>query len=310
MKIISSQRLRTYTLPGNVLPYAPRHPFAEYSNTELTKAQQLSVLYPEKRGLISHAFRALQKQGFSPNPPSSLTIEAHLDATKIPPDLAGRFIALGFEPDGFVRFNPSHYADHFTLKFKADATNHARRDLLRDVVERQAAEAFQLLNADTRVKEGYIELEIYPMTNRRFWNGTLQPGWREAFPLAPHALVNVQTPRTPPEALAAGLDLTTRKHADIHIKIARNNPEKDRRELIGHLTQAGFYPVFTWAGNDVCTAQFIKPADAEKTRAILETYFDRFGGCSEMTTEPVADMQRTRRNGQLATVPPLVRSLG
>ena len=309
-KIVTAADMRSYQLPAGILPYAPRIPLALFSGDALESAASLSSNYTEKRGMITHAFRSLQGQRDLPVPHSVITIESHLDATKIPSDLADKFVALGFEPDGFVQFNPPHYTDHFTLKFRVDAEDHGRREELRHEVENRSRSAFDLQNGDDRVGEGYIELEIYPATSRRSWDGFLHSGWLDAFPLSENALQNVETPCVQKEAIAAGLDLMSRKHADIHIKIARHNSETDRQKLIQKLSNAGFYPVFTWAGNDICTAQFLKAGDAERVRTVLEDYFDAFGGCSEMTTEPVAGMWRTERKGRLATVPPLICAIG
>ena len=103
------------------------------------------------------------------------------------------------------------------------------------------------------------------------------------------------------------------KKADIHIKL--NKGELNRKEIIRHFCESGFYHVRTGANNDVLTAQFAHMQDAKKMFDSLEPFFGRYGGCKEMTLEPLRHLWRTSKinpdgSDCLASLPPLILKVG
>lgn len=294
------KQLKNYELPEGVLPLAPRQVFIDYTETALRKAIVLKDKYPEKKGIACKAVDALRHSTkLAPPPSGTITMEAHIDAEKIPQDAKNTLLALGFEPDGFAVFMPEHFSDHMTLKFKVARDDRGRFQEITGLMENHCREAFHLLQEHKGVTEAYLEQEIYlESMHRSVQDGALSPGWLEKFPLKPGALVN--SPVSGNERL---------KKMDIHIKIARENSETDRKELLEAFRRAGFYPVRTWAGNDICTGQFARPKDCRAVYDTLKSYFKTCGGSSEMTMEIVQRMQRTNKNGILAAVPPLITGI-
>ena len=304
--------LRDYFLQEGVARHAPRQPFSQLTRDTLEQVSRFIADYPESRGMLTQALWSLDPARKSPTADTpTITFESHIDATVLPNDITNKLVALGFQPDGFVRFFPTHFADHLTLKFKIPDTPNlrARRQHLQSILEEQSRIAFNLLNADPRIAEAYVELEKYPSTNKQKWDLLLDSNWLGAFPFSAGAFHVIDVPQTQDQAAAQGIDHPTslRKHSDIHIKIARSSSRpEEHTALIYHLTKVGFYPVHTWSGNDVCTAQFARAEDAKRVFKTLKHYFTRHGGCDEMAWEVVTGMYRTERHGCFATVPPLV----
>jgi hypothetical protein len=305
--------LKSHKLTDGVLPFAPRWPFADRSTASLSAAAILTARYPEKCGILSHLVRAYRGDE-TPTMTSGIRIEAHFDATAIPAELADRLLELGFEPDGFARFVPAHFTDHYTLKFKIAAANSARARALRvDVEERFATLSAELAARWSNV-EAYVELEMYSEATRRRWlNSALRSDWISGLPYPAGALSSVVPPRDAEEARSLGIPTTLVKRADLHVKISKSMPAADRDTLIERLRAIGFYNVLTWAGNEVCTAQFAKGSDARRCFKAFNGYFTRHGGCSELTMESVPSVWRSRHRIagtlRLATLPPLVLSV-
>jgi hypothetical protein len=306
-----AEELRGYPLPRGVLPLAPsRQPLRAYSLAALAKAAEFSMANGCKRGLMSHAVRTIAELPFDPVDDTSMTIEAHLDGRSIPQPIADALVELGFELDGFARFVPQHFTDHFTYKFKLPASDETRRIEYLSLVRAACTAALALLQeADL---EAYIELEMYAGTNRRYWTPAACTTKSLArFPLAERALRTVLPACNAEEALARGVSIEFAKHADIHVKVAKDAEHGTDELLIGRLCAAGFYRVLTWAGNDICTAQFQSGRDAMRVFDVLDSFFSEHCGASEMTLESAPALWRTRtKDGrQLAAVPPLVLSV-
>lgn len=293
--------LRDYRLPPEVLPLAPeRTPFSQFSRESLATAGRMALRYSEKRGILSHAVRHILGERPASAGISAHTIEAHIDGLDLPQPVADELLTLGFEPDGFARFVPAHYDAHYTFKVKTALGDSSRRAILLREIE-AACHAARARLEQSNV-EAYIELEIYRGNQRRHWSWRpAVEGWQEAFPLRPGAL-----------RLAVTDDY--RKRADIHVKLSRTGRDDERGGVLRELLEcAGFYHVVTWAGNDVCTAQFAFAREAKRVFDRLEVFFDHSGGATEMTLEPSPGMWRTcvSRDGghRLAAVPPLVMGL-
>jgi len=80
-------------------------------------------------------------------------MEAHLDATILEQQEANAAIALGFGPDPFVQFNPTHYTDHYTLKFKVAAAKVARRGSLIDLINAHCETLYNSINRTPSIDE-------------------------------------------------------------------------------------------------------------------------------------------------------------
>lgn len=305
--------LQAYVLPDDIMPLAPRKPFERFSISALQKASQLSLCYPEKRGTFSHTVRHICGVKGIAVPESTVTIEAHIDLVAIPDDLADKLLELGFEPDGFASFVPPHFREHFTLKYKVDIRDiELRRKLLADGEERCRMLEDTLARDWPRV-EAYVETEIYTDHNRRYWtHARMKPGWRESLPYREAAFKTAFPPTTLKEAASSGLPLDMVKRADIHAKMSRDNDTSDRKSLIESLEAIGFYSLITWAGNDICTAQFVSTRDARAVFRAFCRYFDEYGGCAEITLESVTSVWRSSRHVganrgiSLSTMPPVV----
>jgi hypothetical protein len=102
------------------------------------------------------------------------------------------------------------------------------------------------------------------------------------------------------------------KRADIHIKLSKNADSTEREQLIDRLAGIGFYRVVTWAGNEVCTGQFTSRRVAHSAFTALSQFFDRCGGCSELTLELAPKLWRNSwlaENGRVySAMPPIIRS--
>ena len=302
--------LGTHALTSGVLPHAPRRPFEQYSPAALAAAEALTGAWPEKAGILSHVVRS-RSGAVKGMAGESAVIEVHVDAVAIPPELGDRLVELGFEPDGFARFVPAHFATHHTLKFKVARADIARRHALRAEAERRFATLAGELETRWCGIEAYLEMEVYTSASRRRWpDRALAGGWADALPYRPGALTSILPPCTAAEADRLGVPLSIGKRADIHLKVARATPEPERERLIGALEAIGFYRVLTWAGNDVCTAQFASGSDARRCLEAFTRFFDRVGGCVELTMEPVAKVWRSRTlvagEMRLGALPPLV----
>jgi hypothetical protein len=303
-------RLRAYRLPEGVLPLAPsRTPFEAYSHESLAAVILKATSYPEKRGMMSHAIRAIEGLERPPASAETVTIEAHVDARGLGQSTADALVRLGFELDGFAAFNPKTFDTHYTCKFKVDRSRAGRRaELLQEV--RDAADRALTLLQESGL-EGYVEFEVYPSSNRRSWaGGPISAGWLQAIPLTPGVLETVDLPCDEAEAAATGVPIGLSKRADIHVKVAKDDQDRPCQEVIDGLTAAGFYPVRTWAGNDVCTAQFLHGADALRVFQRLDLFFTSHGGATEMTLEFAPGLWRTihddGKRSRYASVPPVV----
>jgi hypothetical protein len=146
---------------------------------------------------------------------------------------------------------------------------------------------------------------------RRSWaNCAVEAQWQRHLPYAPGAFQSINVPTTESQAIQRGLSLDTRKQADIHVKISRQLNSRSRLAVSRSLERIGFYPVQTWAGNLVCTAQFLRLREARQVFDRFDSFFSRFRVCSEMTLEPTAMVWRTvhQEGGKrvFSAVPPLV----
>ena len=303
--------LQQYELPDGVLLLAPRKPFVAFSLAVLNEAAIQSRARPEKRGMMSHAVDCLTGSARAETGDTFTTIEAHFDCVGVPEQLANQLVMLGFELDGFAKFVPAHFKDHYTLKYKIARKENTLRRQLRAEVESRCEDLAALLARDWPQVEGYIELEVYTENSRHYWKDAgLRAGWEGHFPLEAGFLDSVQLPRSKADSVATGISLDLCKTSDIHIKIDRSSSPDDRVSLLRRMKSAGFYPVRTWAGNDICTAQFQNMRDAHFIFDSLAEYFAQWGGSSEMTLEPVVKVWRTGKivggNCILASLPPLI----
>lgn len=307
----AAKKLTEYLIPNEVLPFAPtRQLFSIYNEEILKVAAELVCRYPEKRGTLSHAVRALGYGESHSCNAATVTIEGHILGRDVSDGIRDELIKLGFEPDGFAKYNPPHFNTHLTLKFAIPAKDLGRRKEIYALVKERCESAFVCLNKDGYI-EAYVECEIYKSSNRRRFNKKILLMRRaKAFPLKEKSL-KVVCPAY--ETTSTGNDCW-KKMIDIHVKLASNGMSQEvRTELITRLCETGFYHVVTWAGNDICTAEFLHTRDANRVYTVMENYFSRYGGASEMTLECVTEMWRTRfrcnEGLAYASVSPLVVGL-
>jgi hypothetical protein len=306
--------LKNYELPPGLLLRAPsRRLFANFSAEALDAAAALTIGYPEKTGIFSRAVRTTLNLPAPLAPADPLIIEAHIDANELPQEIADRLMSLGFEIDGFSRFMPRHFSEHYTLKMRVGRRDVERRSQLWAFAQSSITAAKACLTAASL--EAYIEVETYTRNCRRFWDERPQkPRWEVNFPLASGQMRAITPPRNQREATAEGLPLQVVKKADIHVKLTKHPDNMlSRLTLIDRLVAAGFYHVTTWAPNDVCTAQFAKLSDARAVFLALNRYFDNYGGCVENTLEYAPELWRSERQTpqgiQLCELPPLIVSV-
>lgn len=288
--------LKAYRLPDGILPKAPRQPFVGYSAHYLQTFVADLRRTPEMRGPMSSAARALKLADEARPLARWIIIEVHVDARGVPQAMSDRLAGLGFELDGFERFEPQDFDSHYTLKFKADPADRSRARELLALAKERAASA-QSLFFEFQEVEGYIESEVYTSNSRKVWEGVANEiGDSTDFPLQEGSLGSATA------APEIG------KKADIHIKMERAGGEDARlRKLVGRLVGAGFYEVRTWSDNTVLTAQFASGARAAQVYRALSAYFDQCGGAREMTLEQCYGMWRSKNpdTGRVSAVPPV-----
>lgn len=316
MSIIKT--LQNYTIPDGILHLAPtRLLFRNLNDGSLAAAIEHKQNHAEKRGPLSSAIQEILNLDTPDYSDGHTTIESHIDAKDIPDELANKLVALGFEPDGFHKFMPETFTDHYTLKFKAPKKQHVRIKELTTLTKQTSQRAYNLILSEFPTVEFYIEMEVYPDTNRLALEDASQEPkaeWRENFPLPHDALKQYIPPQTKAEADKKSLPLAIVKHSDIHIKVNKNGTSTAAsQELISRLCAAGFYNVITWSGNSVCTAQFQYAADSQKVFNVLKEYFKKYGGMIEMTLEAAPFFWRGHSvidgKPHFSAIPPIITSV-
>jgi len=303
--------LASYELPPKFMVLSKaRRLFETLDRSALRAASELAISYPEKRGVLSHSTRSLL--GIEPKsyPGQTITIEAHFDSVTLSPDMVDFLARLGFETDGFHAFNPEHFSEHHTLKFKVDANDTARVGHLHRFVMNACERLWERVEADDEL-EAYLEVEQYGSANRRHWLNTgLDSDWISSFPFSADQFKWCIPPSTSHEAEISGVDLDVVKRADIHAKIAPSTSTDAREAFVQKIELIGFYRVITLSGNHVCTGQFRSGRDAQAVFDDLCSFFDEAGGCAEITLEPARALRRSKfkRNGEVryAALPPLI----
>ncbi|MFO0754888.1 MAG: hypothetical protein U0359_00230 [Byssovorax sp.] len=303
--------LRSYRLPNGSLPLArQRTPFAELGEAAIRAAVQLALAFPEKCGRLSEAVHGMFGLG-RPALGEHIVIEGHIDCTQLSQVAANSLIALGFEPDSFVKFVPAAFDDHFTLKFVVSRSRRERyRELRREVFRRcEAAAAILGVQVATR---GYVELEIYT-SNCRLALPYKVPERSDLarFPFPDGSL------RVAPMPREASGDFARCKTADIHVKTptscrgsAFHGADGEiMEELRERFVAMGLYEVMTEAGNRVYTAQFLDAFAARRVYRRLGEYLGVVGGIVDMVYEPCVRVWRTGDGTHLAEMPPVVTQL-
>lgn len=306
------QKLRAYCLPEGVLPFAPhREPFHDLAAKAIMEVVVYAVAYPEKVGRLTNIIREILSITYDPGS-NPIVIEVHFDVEKVASTTVGGAIRCGFEPDGFAKFVPAHYEDHYTLKFVVRDRERFRP--LRQFAEKAFDGLVKWLTTDPTT--GYIEAEIWGGAG--FERYAYHPVTGDAlteFPLADGAFEQVQVPLTMDESERTGVALDAAKAADIHVKTPlavlgryADAESPSMNALRKKLVDVGFYEVITEAGHKIYTAQFISMGDARQTFRVLDRYFERAGGAISMTLEPcVGFWRKPVEAGRFVAVPPLVR---
>ena len=300
--ITPETQIRDYALPDGVMALAPRYPFKRYGLPAITTFLEFLRENPESRGPMVNAAEALALFQKPPSVARWLNIEVHVDALNVPDIAQDSLLQLGFQLDGFVRFEPAEFTHHYTLKFKLDEQ---RTDRVRELIAfaRGAFDGAKEIFSTHSDFEGYVESEVYTHEWRSRGSSSCSRELESPeFPLAPGSLRSKAADRNEGEG-SAKMAADDRKKADIHIKVDRS-PLAD--SLIASAVQAGFYLVETWSANRVLTAQLFDANSAVSTFRALKVHLDNIPVESEMTLEFCNGMWRApMSDGRLSRIPPI-----
>jgi hypothetical protein len=315
--------LRQYPLdPGLVPLSADRFPFRTLPDQTILAACRWALEYPEKLGRLSHTIRRFL--GLSSDCPVHYVIkESHLDLTSTPHNLPSHLIELGFEPDHFAELNPPEYQWCYTLKFEIPRTTvgEAKRvsEIDRLLLE-QSTQAEELVSGHPGCF-GYLEVESYSSKNKRVYNFRPVTGAGLAhFPFSQGAFEPFDLPRNSRQALSIGLPLNAHKAVDVHVKLptpgrGRGFEEADSTEmrtLRGLFLGAGFYEIYSEAGNYIYTVQSFDIPVGKLIFDALDAFAVEWGGLAGLKLEICKHFWRNwidtqGTNIQLAPIPPVTR---
>ena len=302
-----------YILPDDVIPLCEdRQPFKSIPRTTIRSALELTLNFPEKRGIFSHAARDVLGINTEKLSDETITIEAHFDSVQLSNSFQQKLLRFGFEIDGFYKFNPTHFAEHHTLKFKFDQTQIERGARLLRFLKNASKQLWDEVEHENRF-EAYLEIEKYKSSDRVSWvPRNLKTDWENNLPLVHDAFEWVVPPTNLQQATSRGVSLQAVKRADIHMKLSNTLSEIERESFVAEVSKFGFYRVITWSGNHVCTGQFSSGRKGRSVFCSFVDFFDRFGGCSEITFEPALMLRRSNLGSseapELSALPPLIVS--
>jgi len=313
------QMLKNYKLPETRLPLCnDREPFKDLSNATIRESIRVALAYPEKEGRLTDSIREVLN--IQPEIPENyLVVEAHLDTTRMDIPLREEAIKLGFETDNFEKIEPPHYRDHYTMRFNIPVGLKERYEELKELMKNRVRDLSYLIQENPET-EGYIEAEVYG--SKYIADYEYKPISRkgvEDFPFDSKTLINMGLPSTDQEARVKNIDLHSHKAADIHVKtpsgvLGEKYPEAESKPmqiLRKKLMAMGFYEVITEAGNKIYTGQFLDIEEARYVFNVLDQYFQKYGGSTQMYIEPCPlfwrKKIRDKNETKLAEIPPVVK---
>jgi hypothetical protein len=313
------ERLRQSVLPSDaVVLSGERRPFAALSDEAILGYFRFFERFPEAMGRLSLAL----KRAFSieaPCPTHFTVKESHFDLNTLDPDLLDKLVPLGFEPDHFVTLNPPEYTWCLTMKMEVPfgPAHGARVRKIHDMMFANSVAAKDITEAYEFVF-GYLEMETYSSKTRHVlpFREVSDEGL-EAFPFLKGGFEPIFPPSTEQEALLSGLPLDVHKRIDIHVKIPtevrgaefRGADSSRMKQLREKFLCAGFYEIYSEAGNQVYTVQLLGAKHSKTVFFMLKEWADRYGGVIGLKMETCNYFYRTPRKleqGRLAPIPNLV----
>ncbi|MEP7366852.1 MAG: hypothetical protein ABI972_26645 [Acidobacteriota bacterium] len=296
-------RLRHYELPPALLPFARnRQPFADLNDAAIECALRNTVALDHKVGRLSDAIRIILGLPSIVDSTTIATVEAHVDVTAAPLEIAHALVALGFEPDDFVKLEPECYKRHFTLKLHVSSVDGPVLRRLISAVHRASGEAASILQKDATV-DAFIEEEVYtPKYKRSYGPRPFDVAHEAQFPGNLRGFRVQLVPRSHGESDALGMPLTMRKAADIHVKLFG-----EAAPLARQLQEAGFYEIVSEAGNRIYTGQYMTVREARRVYDTLDAFLRNSGGATSLILEVcTAFWRRLSADGVLAPVSPVL----
>lgn len=315
------QQLRNISLPDICVPLSDeRRPFATLSDDAVLGYLEFFRQYPEALGRLSLAV----KKAFGidlPCPREFVIKESHFDLTSLEPDLLDKLVPLGFEPDHFATLNPPEYKWCLTMKMEVPTSGADSASRLRQIHQMVMRNSFLARDLVERYQSifGYLEVETYSSQSRHVFPFREVSGeGLEMFPFEAGEFEQVRPPSTTKEAAETGLPLDVHKLIDIHVKIPTEVRGAEFRGAGGARTaalrekflEAGFYEIYSEAGNHIYTIQLLDAKSSKPVYQRLRLWAEQFGGIVGMKMESCNYFYRTPRqiNGEmnLAPIPNLV----
>ena len=319
------RQLRTVELASELVPLSDdRKPFAAMSDEAIIKSVEFTLAFPERLGRLSQTIRRVLGICL-PCPVDYIIKESHFDVSAPSQEMTDRFICLGFEPDHFATLNPPEYRSCFTAKFEIDSRAANRRTRLA-TIDKLVMDAS--LNAQKLVEDepgcfGYLEIESYSSKNKFVYDfRPLSPEGVENFPFRENEFVVFTLPATREEAANTGLPLNGHKIVDVHVKVPTPNrgagfeeaATSEMEALRELFLLAGFYEIYSEAGNFIYTVQSFNASEGKRVFDELDRFARKFGGISGLKLEICKYFWRKCQDtgaevGRLSPVPPLTRRL-
>lgn len=315
-------RLRDATLPDHVVPLSEhRRPFLHLRDETILGYLDFFRRYPEALGRLSQAVKvAFDIQ--IPCPLDYTIKESHFDLNSLEPDILDSLIPLGFEPDHFATLNPIEYKWCLTMKMEIanKIPNYAKRlTAIHDMMLQNSLIAQRIAERNPDIF-GYLEVETYCSKSRHVLPfKTISDEGLAAFPFESGEFEQIEPPSTHAEAIKFGIPLNVHKRVDIHVKVpteargvsfqgADSTSMQRLRELF---LAAGFYEIYSEAGNHIYTVQLLDPQPGKRIFNKLRTWAGIFGGIIGIKMEACNYFYRTPRSIQgvttLAPIPNLTK---
>lgn len=296
-------------LPDSRLPLrVSRYPFEGCSRETVERIVVGALTFPEKEGDLSAL--VLESLGLERKKPKEyFLVEAHFNITDLDSDLFNRLVSLGFEPDNFFKLQPKCYKHNLTLAFSVSRKQRGRFDYLRGIVAARSQSAAELVQNASGVS-GFFESEVYPSSwIKKYQFKPSADHLLAAFPFSAGSFKVMDVPRTAEEVHAGGLQLESRKLADVHVKIPtevriEDYPEATHASVISlrkRLLDIGFYEIVSESGNAIYTGQFMDSKEAIEVFRSLDAYATTYGGFLDLVCEPCTAFWRKQEESSMGS---------
>lgn len=317
---LAIRRLREVSLPSDFVPLSrERRPFESLSDEAVLGYFKFFQRYPEALGRLSIALK--RAFGLKWPCPVHFTIkESHFDLNTLDPGFLDQMVPLGFEPDHFATLNPPEYKWCLTMKMEIPVgVGHASRVRdIHDMMYRHSLDAKSIAECNPSAF-GYLEMETYSSRTRHVQPfRVVSDEGLESFPFAAGEFEQVVPPSTEAEARTLGLQLDIHKLVDVHVKLptgARGGGFEgaDSARMVAlkeKFISAGFYEIYSEAGNHIYTVQLLDARPGKSIFLMLRDWANAYGGLVGIKMETCNYFYRTPRkiDGKikLAPIPNLV----